>query len=267
MRITTIFILFTQLMISQVISFKDQDFKKILLERHSILDTNKNGEIEFTEAEKFTQINLSHSNVSNIDDIKNFKNLKFINIPNCNLKKVHLDGLKSLENVNISNNQIIEISIKNCPKLKSLKCDFNKINYLDVSNLNLENLWCSDNLLKKLILTNCKKLRWLYCYNNNLSEINLSGLENLFDFRCENNNIKTIDIRDCRVIEFVYCSKNPFLKSLKLKNGIRPGYCYFVQFENCPLLKKIYVDKEDLEIKEVKTKIEKYNRKDIQIFI
>jgi len=76
-----------------------------------------------------------------------------------------------------SHNQLTNLNIKNCPKLRRVVCNSNQLVNLDLIGLNeLEVIDCSDNFLTDLdySILDPAKLICLNISNNNLSKQNLS---------------------------------------------------------------------------------------------
>lgn len=83
---------------------------------------------------------------------------------NVKARTLNLGKLTTLEDLDISYNNIADLDIRDCKKLQSLACDGNALMSLDVSNCtSLRTLSCSSNALRSLDLSNCTSLITLAC--------------------------------------------------------------------------------------------------------
>jgi len=89
-----------------------------------------------------------------------------------------------LEILNCSYNQLTNVSLSSCKKLKEINCGFNKLINLDLTGLTeLEVIQCCDNYLTKFdySVLNPDKLTHLNITDNNLSEQDLTLFSNLIN--------------------------------------------------------------------------------------
>ena len=124
--------------------------------------------------------------------------------------------------------------------LKTLLCEFNSIQTLDVSkNTRLEYLNCSYNHLQTLDVSKFTKLFYLNCYNNQLQILDVSKNRELTYFFCSYNHLQTLDVSkntklislSClfnqlqsldvnfnKLLTYLYCSYNQ-LQTLDISNN------------------------------------------------
>ncbi|MCE3282729.1 MAG: hypothetical protein K0Q66_1466 [Chitinophagaceae bacterium] len=253
---------------AQNITFRDSAFKQALLKRHNI-DGNKDKEIDIKEASKVTTLNVSHSQITSLDGVEHFRNLKILHASSNQVSELVLDGFMKLERLVISGNRLTKLEIRNCPELLSVMCQANELTALDLSGLSkLEILFCSNNQLEQLQLAGCNALQMVATTNNRLTAIDLSGKEKMRDLRCDHNMIREIDIRDCTNISFMYCNGNETLQSLWLgSRKKRVNSLFSLQFDHCPSLKNIYIDKDKEKLADVQQKLKLYGREDVVVTI
>lgn len=141
-----------------------------------------------------------------------------------------IEHFASLEELDCSSNQLIELDISNNHQLRTLNCGFNRIRNLDVSqntmiakldcywniiselhvdqNEHLQELNCSYNALFDLNLERNTRLTNLDCGSNHLISLNISGCHDLIEIRCNHNHLTKLDV-----------ANNPELQSLRCFNN------------------------------------------------
>jgi Leucine-rich repeat (LRR) protein len=89
-----------------------------------------------------------------------------------------------LEEIDITDNKISKLVIKNCPKLKKIDINDNKIDVVDLSGIGTNNVltrfFANDNELTELNLKNCKKIKVLKL-RKNATLTKIKGLEEIED--------------------------------------------------------------------------------------
>lgn len=161
-------------------------------------------------------------------DVDHIFSLKLTNHQYSSLKGI--EYFTSLEELDCSGNQLIELDISNNRKLRSLNCSYNRIRNLDVSqntmiakldcywniiselrldqNVHLQELNCSYNALFDLDLERNTRLTNLDCGNNHLISLNITGCHDLIEVRCNHNHLTNLDV-----------TSNPELQSLRCFNN------------------------------------------------
>ena len=208
--IILIILLFTQIVSAQKgISFKDGNLKSVLLE--SGYDFNKSGEIEVSEIDTVTKLNISKRNISRLDDLIYFKNLK------------ELDA--------------------NTNQIKNLNVFFN--------NLVIEEIYIGENLLgKKLILKNLKNLKGLYAFRNSIEEIDLYGTDSIEYMYLQENLFEKVEFKNLSKLKSLQLAENKNLKSINVNSNAELVQLYLtdtailkLDITGNPILKTLYVDK------------------------
>jgi Leucine-rich repeat (LRR) protein len=85
--------------------------------------------------------------------------------------KLTIADFPQIEKIDVKNNELAQLHLKNCPQLT----------YLD----------CSDNKLTKLTITDCPNLQKIFAYNDQLTNLDLSNNQQLEVLSLENNNFSS----------------------------------------------------------------------------
>ena len=117
----------------------------------------------------------------------------------------------------VASNDLTAIKVS---ALRSLICDDNPLNSLDLSNnMNMEKLSCYGCSLTSLDLSNNINLRALICSDNNLTSLDLSNNTMLKNLYCSSNQLTYIDVSRNSLLSYLSCERN-LLTSLDLSNNI-----------------------------------------------
>ncbi len=199
-------LLFTGWSQAQNITFKDPEFKKLLINNSNSgfisfqtnsnngfvnsLDQNKDSEISIQEAQSVISMWLSYNNtITSVDEIKYFINL---------------------ESLYLELTSITSLDVNNLTSLKYLNCSYSNINSIDLSNnLLLENL----NLLNSSKVTNVDLTK-----NTKLKAINFSGT-NISTIDVSNNKL-LVGISVSNVIKTLDLSGNPKMDTISLTSSV-----------------------------------------------
>ena len=93
--------------------------------------------------------------------------------------------------------------------LKSLCCQSNKLNELDVSkNASLVILSCWRNRLNELDVSKNASLEELYCWGNKLNELDVSKNVSLEELQCQYNKLSELDVSKNTALEWLECYDN-----------------------------------------------------------
>jgi len=155
-------------------------------------------------------------------DLTDFKDLRLLICSGHKINKLVLGSSYSrLKELLCDNNQLSELTVKNCPKLIKINCSRNQLSKLTIDNcLQLESLNCSNNLLTSFDFESLrgKKLILIDLNNNRLSPRNLDELSTFI-------SLESIDIGSDDQKEIKRGNYNHFNGSLKsLKNMTRLRY-------------------------------------------
>ncbi|KQB42262.1 leucine-rich repeat domain-containing protein [Flavobacterium aquidurense] len=242
---------------AQIISIPDTNFKDKLLSSALYsdiakdlngnkikIDSNGNGEIEISEAEKISELYLNENvvikRIASLTGILYFKNLKKITLEYGNLSTLDLAGLDNLETLSIEGNQQLKsinlsglnnlkildlygcklttLDLSTLSNLENLDCTGCRLTNIDVSDsFNLKTLNCSYNLFTSLSIAGLSKLNNLVCSNNPITDLNLQGLDNLQFLECDYTNLTTLTLNGFPKLENVL-SRWGTLTSIKISN-------------------------------------------------
>lgn len=214
---------------AQIVNIPDAKFKSRLLQANTtnklfakdlngnwtVVDTNLNGEIEVSEAENISYLDMSsydlpitvENSIKSFEGINSFKNIVsfvpgmnigFTSISLNNLTKLvyleisHTQSLKTLDLAGTNNIEVLNIfasgienlNVSTLPKLKSLNCDYNNLmTSLDTSsNTQLETLNISSSGIKNLNIKNTK-----------IQSVNFNSLTPLQKICCDLDELSTIN--------------------------------------------------------------------------
>ncbi|WP_159780566.1 leucine-rich repeat domain-containing protein, partial [Flavobacterium sp. 9AF] len=216
----------------QIINIPDANFKAKLLSANSSnqiasteipdqygyvtnynsIDTNNNGEIEESEAELITVLNIYESNIYDLTGIEYFSNLITLRCKNIQITNLDLTQLANLYFLDCSDNQLSTLNITQNSNLKYLYCYDNQLSDLNISqNLNLVFLQCSGNQLSSLNLSQNINLTSLGCSNNLLTTLDVSMLTNLNHLSCRGNQLSNLDVTQNLVLTLIECQNNELI--------------------------------------------------------
>lgn len=216
---------------AQVVNFPDENFLEYIL-LYTTVDSNKDGEIQITEAEAFTGTFTINTGVTNLGGIEHFKNLTRLGIYNAAITALNLTQNTKLDylevrqtkvtSLNISNNTqltqlsldynefLTDITVGSKPELQRLSVTFDKITTVDVSlcpKLNYLNL--TNNLITSLDLSQVPRLASLNVSANKLTALDVSKNTRLTVLTLGYNNIPTLDLSKNTLLDIAMLQGNP----------------------------------------------------------
>ncbi len=158
----------------QIVNIPDANFKNALLNHNPVIDTNGDGEIQYSEAEAATEISVPGQDINNLSGIESFV------------------GITKL---NCSYNNLTTIDISSNTALDQLIGYYNFLTTLDVSqNSALQYLFVQGNQITNIELTTLVNLVELSISSNQIGEINLNNNINLLALNIGSNPIQSIDL-------------------------------------------------------------------------
>lgn len=174
-------------------------------------------------------------------DATGSKKLKELYCREHGLNQLEISHNKRLETLFCDRNNLTTLTLNN-PKLKTLQCELNQINALDVAKCP-ELIWivCNNNQLKTLDVTRNDSLFNLICRNNNLDILDLSSNKKLGHLDCENNNLSYLDLTNNPDLLVINTASNK-INSLVFSNNnsihtIHSPNCLLETFDIRPLKK------------------------------
>jgi len=248
----------------QDITFLDPNFKTALLNHVPQIDTNNDGEIQFSEAEAVTDLDLyaAFPMISDLTGIEYFVNLITLDVGAGALTSLDMSQNTALEQLFCESNDITTINVSQNTALELLWCGGNPLTTIDVSNnvnlislgihdsqltsldvsknILLEELYCFENQLTTLNLFDNSALHTLLCDDNQLTSLNLINNTNLKYLFCTGNQITSLNLSNHNDLEEIFCTANQ-LTVLNIKNGNNTNITNFDATQN-PNLTCIQVD-------------------------
>lgn len=211
---------------AQVVQFADPNFKQALINKK--IDTNNDGEIQLSEAQKVTKLYLENVPFSSMEGIRSFTNLAEFGTYKNKIRQVDLHNMASLKRLYLIGGDIESLNIKGCSNLEHLSMIGNKLTDIDFTSFKkLTELSLSYNLLSKIEIINfpelqavnladnkissfriegCPKLQSLLIRKNNISgNLDLTSFPELRTFSADNNPLAAVNIRGLKKLESFAC--------------------------------------------------------------
>lgn len=209
-----IFIPDTKLKTRLVITTAVMNFAGDLNGNGTVVDTNHDNEIQYTEAANISRLILDttpgtqgYYNLIGLEAFYNMKNLSFSTNPD--VTELDLTPFPLLEWLQASECSINALNFSNCPNLKWVQCYSNKLTSLDFSASPLiTEIECGGNQLTTLNLANLTLLQKLDARSNNLTAINTADLNSIEWLFISDNNLTSLDVSGLDTMEYLYCDSN-----------------------------------------------------------
>ncbi|NHN26094.1 T9SS type A sorting domain-containing protein [Flavobacterium jejuense] len=145
------------------------------------IDTNNDGEIQFSEAAAIIHLNVSGGSITNteIQDLQGleyFYNLSYFNCNYNQLTAIDLSVYPNLKYFHSTNGLITSLDLTNCDKLEVLNVGYNLLTTLDLSQCpNLTDLVVRNNSFVSLDLSTNEKITSIDAFYNNLTSFTLQN--------------------------------------------------------------------------------------------
>lgn len=185
-RLAIMPLLVTLLMASKsyAVTFNVQD-AKLQACLQELADSN-----QWKQPENITEIKCHSKNIRSLKGLEQFINLESLSLYNNKLKKMDIDlaRLKKLTILNLSRNNLSQLTIENLSVLSKIYLFDNGMKTLKLKNLmNLKILKINNNKIKLFSYLNLPKLEKMYIFNNQLETINIYDLPSLQYMDCRQN--------------------------------------------------------------------------------
>ncbi len=229
---------------AQIVNIPDTNFKNKLLAANSassiagnlatypttgnycVIDTNGDGQIQLTEAQAITMLNVSYSNISSLQGIESFTNLKWLFCNSNNITSINVLPLTQLVTLMVSSNQLTAIDVSTLGQLSSLNASINSIGAINLSGCpNLVSLSIDQNFLSTINLSQNPEIKLLFLGQNNLTALNISMLPGLQNLMIDGNSISTLDLSNNSAITSLSTGNNPVYLDIAHLN-LASLYCY-----------------------------------------
>lgn len=254
-------LLIVQLTSAQIVNIPDPAFKAYLLSANSTnliasnqpwdfnfvfsnpsgeyvpIDTNNDGEIQVTEAQAITYLNVNYyfAAIQDLTGLEAFVNLECLNLDSPVVSSITLPpALQNLEGLRldsaVSNASPISLNLPLLPNLKAFDntsvsvTDLNlslmpNIEYLRARNANLTSfnkldvpllkyLDISQNNISNLDVSNMTHLEGVGVMNSNVQQINLTGSTNLKGLNCSGNQLTDLNVNGLVNLQSLLFSNN-----------------------------------------------------------
>ncbi|GAB4163223.1 MAG: T9SS type A sorting domain-containing protein [Winogradskyella sp.] len=194
---------------AQIVNIPDSNFKNALLNHDPVIDTNGDGEIQVSEAELVTEINVSSTGISSIQGLEAFVNLVELELSSLNINDLVIANLQNLESLHIFSFYASSLALNNLPSLNELNVGSNQNEFFNTIDFN------NCNNLEVLILTDTFFISSLDLSQLvNLKEIHLYALSNLENLDISNNiYIEVFNLSATGITQLDF-SNQPNLESL-----------------------------------------------------
>ncbi|XCF06215.1 T9SS type A sorting domain-containing protein [Tamlana crocina] len=218
---------FAQCIFSQNISFEDPNFKNALIVLG--IDTNGDNEIQISEAQSTTSLDLSSLNIASLMGISQFEydiyhsinsmvgiekfiNLKTLICKRNNIETLDVSLLLNLETLDCYGNRISSLTLNDTNSLLFLDLSANRSYSILESNIskltNLKTLKSSSNQISDINISTLANLEELNLYNNKLTTLDISSLTKLKKLTCNYNQLTNLDVSNLIDLENLTCNYN-----------------------------------------------------------
>jgi uncharacterized repeat protein (TIGR01451 family) len=176
------------------------------------IDTNSDAEIQQTEAEAITKLDVSYSTIVDLTGVEKFINLnKFESTNNLNLSIVNVAQLVQLDTLKLINGKLTGLSLPSHPDLKYLDLQGNKVSSLVIGNSpNLGYLSFYGNKIVTFDFAAFINLHYLNCGYNGMTSLNVSAQANLEHLNCTFNRLYSLNLQNLQNLTYLDCSTNEF---------------------------------------------------------
>lgn len=240
-----------------VISIPDVNFKNYVL---AFADTNRDGELQESEAEQITEINISdRADIRSVEGIKEFKNLirAFIGTSEPTLveagqfntlESIDISGLSYLEEIWLTHTGVSSINLTGCSALHTMHALQNNLTSLDIStatslrelhlneNFGLTNIEFSQNLalvnlglihtaVKNLDLSNHPELLNVWAEGSGIESATFEGSTKLNGVFINYNVLSTINVRGCLALRELHAVGNQ-ITAINLSDNVSLQYMH-----------------------------------------
>ena len=143
--------------------------------------------------------------------------VEILNCPDLGLKRLHLDGLNCLRELDCNSNRGVWFDLSHTPKLRKLNCCDCQLSSLELSGgPKLTVLWCGTNNITELDFSDVPTLTELACSDNPLTELDLTPVSLLEMLDACYSNIAQIKFGPTSALTKFFCFGAP-LRSIDLK--------------------------------------------------
>lgn len=222
-KIYLLLLLFTGIVNAQIVNIPDTNFKARLIELG--VDLNIDGNIQVSEAQAVTTLDLFNRGIVDITGIEEFSNLATLD---CGF------------------NLFSSLDVSMLSQLFRLECGMGQITTINAGGLtNLRYLYCSGNPLGSLNVTGCSALYELLADQTQLTSFNATGLNGLYNLELQGSpTLAAVVVDGLPALQHLMLQNTPSLHNVSISNcpvlgGVQTSVGGNIQnFEmlNCPLV-------------------------------
>lgn len=197
-----------------------EEFRMNVSGIRSVDIANSSLPLEFKDLKELQVLSLNYMGNLTALSVENCPKLSSLEIINCPLSSLSLDGTTNIANLTLFSTQLSEVNLAAQTGLVSLECSYNPITVLDISSCKkLEKLECITNQsLHTLDVSHNQKLSYLCCSYNSLDKLDVSSLKNLKELYCTGNALSKLDVSKNKKLSILWCKDNDIEKLDVSKN-------------------------------------------------
>ncbi|MFT6746849.1 MAG: Leucine-rich repeat (LRR) protein [Glaciecola sp.] len=181
-------------LLAQNVDIPDVAFKSCLLADEDI-NTNKDQEIQISEAALATDIVCVGKGINDVKGIEAFVGLNHLDCSSNNLDSIDVSHNKELNVLRCFNNKIKALDLSQNNNIWHLSCGGNLIDSLNVDSIStLQYLSCGGNELKYLAIDQNVNLGYLSCGGTEITEFDLSKNTQLQELHVPYSQLKMLDV-------------------------------------------------------------------------
>lgn len=223
-KFTLLFLLFAGMANAQIVNIPDANFKTKLLSADASnntaqdltgnfakIDTNSDGEIQVSEAENISYLDVQFAEITDLTGIQGFQNLQLLFCGNNGLTSLDVSGMPLLKVLIADRNQISSLNVANLSNLESIELSYNQLTSLALNGQGLSSLRglsVSSNLLTSINVSGISTLENYSFAGNQLTSVTFAGLANLKSIDCSGNQLTTLAINNLLNMELLYAYGN-----------------------------------------------------------
>ncbi|WP_417238456.1 T9SS type A sorting domain-containing protein [Bizionia sp.] len=194
---TSLFLLFSPLVLAQYTSIPDAEFEQLLITESIDSEGILDGQVLSSDVATVTSLDISYTSISDITGIQDFSSLvSFQALQTTNLIDVDLTGLSLLEDIDMSYCLNIDtFDVSGCVNLKNLNISHTNFDILDLNSNNLlETIDMSYSGVLNLDLNGKSNLTWLYANLADIQTLDITGCSALSLININETSINVLDL-------------------------------------------------------------------------
>lgn len=176
-------------------NFPDKTFRNWLLDEGNLNGMGADGVLTSVELAQITALDLSDLGIGDLTGIGHFAALEQLNVNNNRLASLDLRQNTRLRSLYCATNVLEHLDVTGCPELVDLNCERNRLTSLDLSgNPKLVQLYCRHNSLEQLDVSRNPELVFIETFDNSLTSFDCTMLKKLEFLHIDYNKLTTLDM-------------------------------------------------------------------------